>query len=51
MLKGKEFAIILVVSIIFAFIISLVRSFEIFLYTLATAFLVIIINVLGLGNL
>lgn len=47
MLKPKEFAYVIVVSIIFAFTLTLMESLEIFGYTLLAAFLVIMLNIFG----
>jgi len=45
MLNKKEITIITAVTIILAFVVSLVETLEIFLYTLASVFFVIIINI------
>ena len=47
MLNKKEIFIILIVTLILAFAISLVETIEIFLYTLLTIFIIIIINVVA----
>jgi len=47
MIKGKELAIIIAVSIVLAFTISLLRSLDLFLYTLLAVFIVIMINYLA----
>ncbi|MGD9276588.1 MAG: hypothetical protein PVJ67_05425 [Candidatus Pacearchaeota archaeon] len=47
MLDRKELANILIISLVFAFAISLIESLEIFLYTLLFIFLIIIINVIA----
>ncbi|MEX2017206.1 MAG: hypothetical protein WD876_01925 [Candidatus Pacearchaeota archaeon] len=47
MINRKEILIILIVSIILAFSISLVETWNLFLYSLLAVFLVIIINVLA----
>ncbi|MFH1787217.1 MAG: hypothetical protein ABH811_00270 [archaeon] len=47
MFNKKEIAIIFIVTIILAFTISLIKSGKIFVYTLFTIFLIILINVLA----
>ncbi|MFH1326586.1 MAG: hypothetical protein ABIH59_00475 [archaeon] len=47
MINSREFSYIILISIIFAFTISLLKSLEFFLYILLTVFLVIIINILA----
>lgn len=47
MLKKKEIASILIVAIVLAFVISLVETIEIFLYTLLTIAIIIVVNIAG----
>ncbi|MBU4069739.1 MAG: hypothetical protein KJ646_02045 [Nanoarchaeota archaeon] len=47
MIDKKEFASIIVISIILAFTLSLVQTWKIFLYTLLSIFLIILINILA----
>ncbi len=45
MINKKEIAILLVITIILGFLISLIKTLEIFLYSLLAVFLVILINI------
>jgi len=47
MLNPKEIIIVLTVSIIFAFLLTLMESLEIFAYALLASFLVILLNIVG----
>lgn len=47
MLNKKEIGSIIIITIILAFALSLVKSMEIFLYTLLSVFLILIINIIA----
>ena len=47
MLNKKEITVIILVTIILGFTISLIKTFEIFIYTLGAVFLILLINVLA----
>lgn len=47
MLDRKELTHILIISLVFAFVISLIESWEIFLYALLFIFLVVMINIIA----
>lgn len=47
MINKRELAVIIAISIILAFTISLIRSWQAFLYALAMIFLIIVVNILA----